>query len=179
MNQHINKYYKPLFFFVQKRVRNRADAEDLTQDVLYKLVSSDNDKLQNVKSWMYTIAQNTVIDYYRRKKVPMEDIELLEKEFPDADTDSQAWQEMSACIVPFIAQLPEEYRTLMQLSELDGIPQKELAEKLDMNYTTLRSKVQRGRKKLKQLITSCCTVVQGGRGHIIGYERSGSCDTPC
>lgn len=179
MDHYISEFYKPLFLFVHKRVRSRADAEDLTQDVLYKLVASNHDTVQNVKSWIYTIAQNTIIDYYRKKRMPIEDIATVEDTLPNAEEDLQAWQDMGTCIIPFIAQLPEEYRIVMQLSEIEGMPQKELAKQLGMNYTTLRSKVQRGRKKLKQLITECCIVVQGGRGHIIGYEPFRKCNTPC
>lgn len=179
MNQQIGEYYKPLFLFIQRRVRNRSDAEDLTQEVVYKLLRSNTEGVRNVKSWMYTIAQNTVIDYYRKREAATEDIELLEQELADADTKPQAWQEMSACIQPFLAQLPEEYRTVLQLSDLDGLPQKEIAQRLGINYTTLRSKVQRGRKKLKQLITASCTVVQGGRGYILDYRCSTECSIVC
>ena len=78
---------------------------------------------------------------------------------------------MESCINQFIQELPENYRTIMVLSELEGVPQKEIATQLNINYTTVRSKVQRGRKKLKKLISDCCVVTQGGKGSILDIKE--------
>ena len=64
----------------------------------------------------------------------------------------------------------------MILSELKNVPQKEIAAQLNMNYVTVRSKVQRGRKKLKQLFEGCCTVLQGGKGSIMSFESKPDCE---
>ncbi len=77
----------------------------------------------------------------------------------------------------FINELPEEYHHLMNLSELENMSQKEIAQQFDMNYTTVRSKIQRGRKKLKDVFTDCCVILQGGRGSILGYQSKSTCKT--
>ena len=177
MEKEIEQYYRPLFLYVRKRVNNQLDAEDLTQEVFYKLSKSENKDVENIKGWIYAIAKNTIIDHYRKKNIPIGEIET---DFMEEEQDKgSVLEELSNCIVPYVAQLPEEYREIIKLSELKGISQKEIAKKLDLNYTTVRSKVQRGRKKLKEKITSCCTVITGGKGSIMDYECKKNCDDDC
>lgn len=170
METQIQELYKPLFLYVRKRINIQEDAEDLTQEVFYKLSKSNSDKIDNVKSWVYTIAKNTITDYYRKKKIHTEEI----GEYPEDETynDNNVVEELSCCIEKYVEQLPKDYSSVMMLSELEEVSQKEIAEQLGMNYTTVRSKIQRGRKKLKDIFTQCCTVKQGMKGSILSYERN-------
>ncbi|WP_422360080.1 sigma-70 family RNA polymerase sigma factor [Reichenbachiella sp.] len=174
MKTQIDNLYKPLSQFIKKRISNREDAEDLTQEVFYKLVKSDDSAMGSVKSWVYAVAKNTIVDYYRKKRIATN--ELDEQVFREEEL-ADVVHELSSCIAPFIDQLPDEYRQVLQLSELKRIPQKEIAKQLDINYTTLRSKIQRGRKKLKVLISECCHVEQGVKGSIVQYKKKSSCAT--
>ena len=147
----IQSLYDPIALFIKKRVNDISDAEDLTQEVFLRLSKSDINKVENLKSWLYTIAQNTITDYYRKRKLKTEE---FNDEHPISDDNQkEIIQELSPCIKNFIDELPTEDRKLMQQIELDEIPQKEVAENLNLNYTTVRSKVQRARKKLKSLFT--------------------------
>jgi len=179
MQNQIKDLYKPLFLFIKKRVNSFEDAEDLTQEVFLKLSKSNIDAVKNIKSWVYTIAKNTITDYYRSNKRRTE--EVSESLFFEGEEKENAVEELSnCCITPFIKQLPKEYHTIIQLSEIEGVSQKEIAAKLDMNYVTVRSKVQRGRKKLKDLFTECCTIIQGGKGSILEFEnKNTNCKRDC
>ncbi|WP_298516193.1 sigma-70 family RNA polymerase sigma factor [uncultured Kordia sp.] len=174
MQSQVAQLYNPLLGYVKKHVRNIEDAEDLTQDVFLKLSKSNNNGVDNLKSWIYTIAKNTITDYYRKKQLQTNSIE--EDVFLDDEPTEDATIELGKCVHSFINQLPEEYRELMILSEIKEIPQKEIATQLDMNYVTVRSKVQRGRKKLKALLEGCCTILQGGKGSILGYHSKSACE---
>ncbi len=156
--------------FIKKRINSPEDSEDITQEVILKLSNSDLKNVDNVKSWGYTIAKNSITDYYRKKKNNNSHIEefSIEEELDEQDVTL----ELSEHIRTFIDQLPEEYRNIMTLSELDNIPQKEIAASLSMNYVTVRSKIQKGRMKLKDLLTDCCTITQGGKGSIIEYKSN-------
>lgn len=173
MQTQIKELYQPLFLYVKKRINNPEDAEDLTQEVFYKLSKFDTEKVDNMKSWVYTIAKNTITDYYRQKKVHTEgvDDQLFENEY----NDNNVVAELSRSMIYYVDQLPEEYRTVMRLSELEGISQKEIARQLDMNYTTVRSKIQRGRKKLRDIFSKCCTIIQGVKGSILDYKQNEGC----
>lgn len=176
MEKQIEQLYKPLYHYIKKKINNQLDAEDLTQEVFYKLYNSKNDEVKNIKSWLYSIARNSIIDYYRRKKhFTAEEEIFIEKEL----SEKSAIDELTNCVAPFVNQLPEDYITIMKLSEIENFSQKEIAQKFGMNYATVRSKVQRGRKKLKELISDCCTVVQGGKGGIIDFVKNGDCGDSC
>ena len=169
----IDKYYTPLLGYIKKRVHHSEDAEDLTQEVFLKLSKSDLDSIENLKAWMYRIAKNSIVDYYRTKK---KKLERLENDFINESLDEvNAIEELSSCIIPFIERLPGEYSVLLRMSDLENVPQKEIAEKLNMNYVTVRSKVQRGRKKLKQMFAECCTISSGGRGSLICHQKPSNC----
>lgn len=168
MQSQVAQLYNPLLGYVRNRVRNQEDAEDLTQDVFFKLAKSNSNDIDNLKSWVYVIAKNTITDYYRKKQLQTNTIE--EDSFIDTKPFEDAGQKLSNCVSAFVNQLPDEYRELLTLSELKEIPQKEIAIQLDMNYVTVRSKIQRGRKKLKELLEGCCTILQGGKGSIMDYE---------
>lgn len=173
MQNQVVQLYNPLLGYVKKRVRNQEDAEDLTQDVFLKLSKSNSNGVDNLKSWVYTIAKNTITDYYRKKQLQTNTIE--DDTVFDNDTDNDAGIALGKCVYSFVNQLPEEYRELMILSEIKEIPQKEIAEQLNINYVTVRSKIQRGRKKLKELFEGCCTILQGGKGSILDFEsKTGS-----
>ena len=77
MGQQIAELYQQLSLYIKKRVNNQADAEDLTQEVFYKLSKSDRDHVKSIKSWVYTIAKNTITDYYRKKKVITSEVENI------------------------------------------------------------------------------------------------------
>lgn len=174
MQQQVVQLYNPLLNYVKKRVRNMEDAEDLTQDVFLKLAKSDEQQVNNLKSWVYTIARNTITDYYRKKQLA---VDSMANEPPEElTTDTEKSKELATCVAAFIEELPEEYRELLILSELKNIPQKEIAEQLQMNYVTVRSKIQRGRKKLKQLFENCCEVIQGGKGSIVDFKKRSVCN---
>lgn len=176
MQTQVEQLYHPLLLYVKNRINNKEDAEDITQEVFYKLSKSGSSEVKNLKSWVYTIAKNTITDYYRRYRVQLVDVDktpVHEEEVYDAST------ELSACISAYVAALPDEYRSVMTLSELQNVPQKEIAEKLGMNYVTVRSKIQRGRKKLREMFLECCTIVQGGKGSIVEYIKKCNQDSGC
>jgi RNA polymerase sigma-70 factor, ECF subfamily len=177
MEKQIEQLYKPLLLYVKKRINNPLDAEDLTQEVFYRLSKSNNDHVENIKGWVYTIAKNSIIDHYRKQKQTTQ--ELDNTEFEEELSEKEAINELSNCIAPFLNQLPEDYRDIMILSEIDDVSQKEIAARLNLNYVTVRSKIQRGRLKLKELISDCCTMIQGGKGGIVDYEKKGTCAGDC
>ncbi|MBK3519697.1 sigma-70 family RNA polymerase sigma factor [Carboxylicivirga marina] len=176
MEIQIDTLYKSLYIFIKNRINNNADAQDITQDVFLKLSSSNTEEVKNLKSWMFTVAKNSIIDYYRKNNYHYNSEELPYTE--DNDNNTVAVEELSTCMLTFINQLPADYKELMLLSEINNMPQKEIAEQLGINYATVRSKVQRGRDKLKKLFTDCCNIEQDARNSIIDYEeKTNSCQS--
>ncbi len=163
--------------YVARRVREREAVEDILQDVFIKVHTG----LHTVRShdslsaWLHRIAANSIADHYRAQKawedLPPDD----ELATPDAQPDPVA--ELADCIQPFIAELPEAYRAALQLSEIEGLPQKEVAHRLGISLSGAKSRVQRGREKLRLRLLDCCNIETGTNG-ISGYEQR-DCSIAC
>ena len=108
-------YYKPLLGYINKRVNNTLDAEDLLQDIFLKLSQSDLEKIDNLKSWLYAVARNAIIDYYRKKKIEL--IELEQQFSAESMDDESTVYELSKCVQTFIEYLPGDYAQLLKLHE--------------------------------------------------------------
>jgi RNA polymerase sigma-70 factor (ECF subfamily) len=75
--------------------------------------------------------------------------------------------------------LPPPDREALTLTELEGLSQREAAERLGMSYSGLKSRVQRGRAKLRAVLDRCCEVELDPRGAVITFRpRGNGCETP-
>jgi RNA polymerase sigma-70 factor (ECF subfamily) len=177
------KFRKSLFTYIHSKINNREDAEDILQNVFVKMQSnidtlSDKEKIQN---WLYRITRNAIIDYYRMKGNKKKKLELTER-FPidlEEEHSSDNTKGMDKCVRGFIEQLPADYRSIIIDSELKGIPQKELSAKYNLEYVTLRSRVQRGREKIHKMFTSCCAIQTDKRGNIMEATLKKGCEYSC
>lgn len=173
------EHHSRLRSYVVKRVRERDVVDDILQEVFLKV----NAGLHTVKAqgaisaWLYRVAANSIADHYRLQK-PWEELpgddELAS---PEPERDYVA--ELATCLHPFIADLPETYRSALLLSEIEGLPQKEVAHRLGISLSGAKSRVQRGREKLRQRVLDCCHI-ETGRSGITGYERRDkNCSVAC
>jgi RNA polymerase sigma factor (sigma-70 family) len=144
----IKKERGRLFDFIKKRVANEADAEDILQDVFFQYVSNLDmvDTIERTASWLFTVAGNKVIDWYRKKKpvslddqrirlpedeegndlyLGLEDVLLdAEGENNDDFTKNLVWQELELAL----ADLPSAQREVFVWHELEDKSFKEIAE---------------------------------------------------
>lgn len=174
--EHIwNEHADQLRGFIYRRVPDLSEVDDLLQEVFVKVQSrvdtlKDESRLQG---WLYQIARNVIIDHFRRRKP--------EEELPDAfdlpeEQQSHILEELAECVRPLVNALPETYRLPLALSELEGLPHKEVAKRLGLSLSAAKSRVQRGRERLKDLFTECCHFETDQRGNITGYQRQkGDC----
>lgn len=165
-----------LLSFVNKRVKDSDAAKDIVQDVYLK-VHEGSDKLRDsdkVVQWIYQITRNTIIDYFRKGK-RLKSADEMQFAYEASNEENEL---LSGCLAPLINTLPEKYRDAIVLSEIEGMSQKELAEKLDISYSGAKSRVQRGREKLKDAITQCCTIKTDVYGNIIERTPNGG-DCSC
>ncbi len=175
-----NDYGNLLRGFLLSRVKSSEDAEDLLQEILIKIHTNlgslkDSKKL---KSWLFQIARNTLMDYYRKpsNSLSIESFpELSDLQEESLDAEGAALQELSQCIKPFIKNLPEKYGDVVDAIDIQGASQKELAKELGLSYSALKSRAQRGRQKLKELFQECCTYKMDARGNIMEYENKSDC----
>jgi RNA polymerase sigma-70 factor, ECF subfamily len=169
------KYRAKLLQFVKTRVGNMDDAEDITQDVFLKIFRNidtlrSEDKLQ---SWLYQIARNAIADHFDSRK-PMSELPDL-PQIPE-DSSTKALKDLAACLLPMIDELPPHYRESIMLSEMEGKPHKEISRTLGISPSGSKSRVQRGRALLKDMLLDCCKLEFDHEGRLFEYEKRG---TPC
>jgi RNA polymerase sigma-70 factor (ECF subfamily) len=163
------EYRAALKLFLHAKVSNEADVEDLLQDILIKTYNNLEavKKQKSVKLWLFQIANNTIIDYYRKKgRAQTTTIEAL---FPQ-DDDLASSIDLSHCISPFINSLPEQHASLLTAIDLNNKPQKQYAEELGISYSTLKSRVQKSRSLLKQVFNDCCHFKIDKIGNVYDYN---------
>jgi RNA polymerase sigma-70 factor (ECF subfamily) len=172
-----NQYRTRLLSFIRSRVSDDSDAEDILQEVFirvhYHLCCSQ--EWNKPEAWIYQISRNLIIDYYRRRRSTVEISEDLPDEEDLLDDDPQT--QLALSLKDTIALIPEPYRQALILAEYQGFSQKEIANRLGISYSGAKSRVQRAREKLRDLLLTCCHFELDRRGRIINYyERCCGCN---
>ncbi|MBV6644606.1 MAG: sigma-70 family RNA polymerase sigma factor [Cyclobacteriaceae bacterium] len=166
MNEQMQYYDLVRDFFV-RRVKSKEDALDLTQEVFLKILKNNPEfeEIQNLGGWTFTVARNKLIDYYRKNRVEEMEIsdrlDLIEKE------ETGFYNGMEKCIPKFLTELDDYSKELITAIDFQGISQKDLAKKLNIPYPTLRSHVQRARKKVRDRFMSICDFYYDSCGNLI------------
>jgi RNA polymerase sigma-70 factor, ECF subfamily len=165
--EHIwNEFAHKLGQFIRVRVSDPATAQDILQDVFLKIQKrlgqlKDPTKLEG---WIYLMTRNAIIDHYRKRK---EMVELPENLPAEPDGHDGEVDELKAAFRRMIYSLPEPYREAVVLTEFDGLTQQELATHLGISLSGAKSRVQRGRAQLKEMLHECCTFEFDRRGKVI------------
>lgn len=158
--------------FILSQVREEAFAQDILQETLLKIhlnITQLKDE-SKLLSWAFRIARNVLIDEVRKRK------KEISVENPTApmilhSSNDAVNSAMARWIPEAIKLLPELYREAIYLTEIEGLTQKELAERLGISYSGAKSRVQRGKEKLKAIILDCCEVQTDKYGNIIDYQK--------
>lgn len=164
-----SEYQTSLKAFIHKNVSNPDDAEDLLQEILIKTfqgLSTVKDS-KKVKPWLFQIANNTIIDFYRKRG---KGSDITQNELWYAESDEDVFQQLALCVLPFIKGLPQEEAELLTAIEIDGLSQKEYAEKIGVKYSTLKSRVQKSRQSLYGLFSDCCELSIDRKGNLVDFQ---------
>jgi RNA polymerase sigma-70 factor (ECF subfamily) len=165
--------------FILKRVGDEQTAEDILQEVFVKIhlhldALNDDAKLE---SWIYQITRNAIADHYRRTwhaPVPLDELQVA-----DENGDEAFRAALAASVQDMIDCLPEEYRTALVLDSLEGIPQARIAAQLGISVSGAKSRVQRARAKLRDLLWECCHFEFDRVGKVIDYHPRSQCCPRC
>jgi len=157
-----------LMRFVGKRVSNRDDVNDIVQDVLVRAHEAAHqlDDGERLPAWLGRIAAHRVVDHYRARRTFTELPEDLVAPEPEDDPVVS----LAPCLPGMVKCLSDTYRDAVRLSELEGVPQRDVARRLGVSLSGAKSRVQRGREQLRELVEACCHVVMTG-SKISDYTR--------
>lgn len=155
--------------FIARRVDVTEDVEDILQDVFVKIHGSMDtlNDATRIEPWVFRIARNTVIDFYRsRPDRTAPHRALQDPPIPDPPADP-----MMAAIRPMIEDLPPKYRSALVLTEFEGLTQRQMAEREGISLSAAKSRVQRARQRVKELMLACCHFEFDRYGNIVDYQR--------
>ncbi len=170
------EFEQKLRAYVRRRVPHSV-VDDVVSDILLRLVRSQN-QLQganNPMAWIYRVASNVIVDYYRKNESQQRMLDGVLQDDTDQDTTAEDIRSLASCLKPMIKRLPAPYDEALMLIDIDGTSQVAAAEQLGLSVSGMKSRVQRGRKKLKSSILDCCDVTVNQRGDVIEFEQR---DTP-
>jgi len=166
--------------FIAKRVKGEADVEDVLQDVFAKIHAglgglNEDEKLE---AWLFQVARRATLDHFRRRSGSRRSSELPE-ELAEPKHDDDRTAEVASWLEPMMSLLPEEDREVLRLADLEGLSQKDLAARLRISVSGVKSRVQGARRRLKEAMLNCCHFEMDRRGNAMDYTRKrkdcGSC----
>jgi RNA polymerase sigma-70 factor (ECF subfamily) len=180
--------------FIAKRVNDQAYVDDILQEVFVRVhqqADSVNDPGRLV-SWIYQVTRNAIIDYYRKpgrqREIPAGLGSDIEESGDTAATSAggtpgddarELRAELAGCLRPMIERLSQDYRDAITLVELDGLTQQVAAKRMGISLSGMKSRVQRGRKQLKELLDECCLIELDRRGGVREFEVRDTGCGPC
>ncbi len=153
ITQSIKAYSKRLFGFIKQRVSSNEDAEDILQDVFFQF-AGNTEPIEQVTSWLFTVARNKITDRYRKKQLPLiDDLQPTSsgeeesfdwKDLVPATNDSPEtaylrnlfWEELQLAL----DELPAEQRDAFIQHELEDISFKDISNATGVSVTTLISR---------------------------------------
>ncbi|MBI3809605.1 MAG: sigma-70 family RNA polymerase sigma factor [Nitrospirae bacterium] len=156
--------------YLRKQVSDLADAEDLLHEVFLKALAAGErgDAPKNLSGWLYTIARNTVIDFYRAKR-PMD---VLPDDLVAEDSGNNlVEQALSECLRPLTEQLPPLYRDTLLATDFHGKTMYSLAAEWNVSVSAVKSRASRGRKMLKEKLLACCHVELSSAGEVLDFHE--------
>lgn len=152
--------------FIRSRVSSSADAEDLLQETSVKAFKGFPGlvDVSRAKPWLFQIAQRTVTDFYRKQsKARTAQADDL---FVQGDSIPDGAQALADCIGPLMLDLPAEVRRTLASVHLEGQSQRDFAASKGLDYSAVKSRVQRGRTALRLAFQACCDITFDRRGQL-------------
>jgi RNA polymerase sigma-70 factor (ECF subfamily) len=169
-------YSRRLHAFIRRRVPADA-ADDILQEVFVR-VHRDlccRSEWAKPEGWIYRITRNLIIDHYRRRRPVAEIPESLAAPEPPAE---DAAAPLALSLREMVHALPEPYREALLLTEYEGLSQPELARRAGISVSGAKTRVQRARVRLRDMLLACCHFELDRRGHVIDYYARCCCCRP-
>ncbi len=171
-------------------VRRRVDAgsvDDVLADIMLRLVQHEA-KLQsaeNPMAWVLRVAANVITDHHRRRAAEGRALDAYREQPGNQAVAAEAARddapsELARCMQPLIRALPDPYAEALLLTEIKGVSQPRAARVLGISTSGMKSRVQRGRRKLRQALLRCCELELTRRGEVHDFRQrtntAGNCN---
>lgn len=175
------EFAAPLRSFVARRVPPGIEPDDVVQEVFLRVVRHlpSLREAERLEAWLYQIARNALRDAVRARRRRDGRAGPLDEDVPaDPPTEDvrAAEAELAPCLAPMVARLAEPYKSAIELTSLQGLTQAAAARHAGVSVSGMKSRVQRARGQLKEMLLRCCEVAVDARGGVADYQhlRGGS-----
>lgn len=182
--------------FVAQRIENPADVADLVQTVFLRVHQHAEriDDEARLLRWLFQVTRNAIADFYRSPARRRETLRVdpdgsvlagREPTAREADertrsareamqpaasaSDVSALADLATCVRPIVDQLPPTYRDALTFVEFEGISQTAVAARLGISVSGMKSRVQRGRAMLRDMLLACCDVSRSATGGVLDF----------
>ena len=147
-------------------------ADDLLQDVFLRVQrkATELPTITNLRAWLFQITRHALIDH-QRAHTKRKTEELPESIAADS-TDpilERVQEKLAPCLRVMIDELPEPYASALRLVELQELSQAKAAKELGISLPALKSRVRRGRERLKDVLLECCQFEVSAGGRVLDY----------
>jgi RNA polymerase sigma-70 factor (ECF subfamily) len=156
--------HRDFLAFVQKRVGNKAIAEEILQDAFVRSMDKLDTVRETAVGWFYRVLRNAIIDHYRRTAAAERRAEAYAREEQSAEqTDEELQRVVCKCVAELAETLKPEYATALRRVEVDGLTVKDYADEAGISSNNAGVRIFRAREALrKQVARSCGTCATHG-----------------
>ncbi|WP_027377925.1 sigma-70 family RNA polymerase sigma factor [Kaistella palustris] len=165
-----NNFNSELYFFILKKVKDKNAANDILQNSFLKIhhhISTLRNP-EKIRAWVYQIVRNEIIDYLRRESA-------YSGEFNENKEALVENYDHACCFDQFLKDLPEKYRTVIDLLYVEGKKQQEVANLTGLSLENVKIRVKRAKNMLKKNFTECCKYQLDEKGNLTGEPNCAVC----
>ncbi len=171
-----DKYYEKIRKFVLFHIRDDWSTDDIVQETFIRVdkkFSSLKDK-NNLSAWIYKIAYNLCMDYLKNSQTRIfKQSQEITSQITGIEIQKKMEQnQMGACVREKIDQLPEKYRSVLLLFDLEGFSHDEISRILDISSENAKVRLHRSRKMLKQILEKECSFEKDERDVFVCTPKS-------
>lgn len=161
--------------FFLRRVSSSEVADELVQETFVRLLRrlETATVLKDPTAYLFRIARNLIVDHYRQSASTEVLEEILDEEFYTTDVDADVNGQrntIASWLEDFIEALPLAFSETLRLAEIERLPYARIAAGLGISVGTVKSRVSRGRRLLRDALTECCLFAIDARGRVVDYE---------
>jgi RNA polymerase sigma-70 factor (ECF subfamily) len=155
--------HREFLAFVQRRVGDRALAEEILQDAFVRGIVSREDVRDSAVGWFYRLLRNAIIDAQRRRAAATRRLDSYAQDASNAQDDQELERVVCKCVAELAGTLKPEYATALRRIDVDGVPVKDYAAEAGISASNAGVRVFRAREALRKQVTrSCGTCAEHG-----------------
>ncbi len=156
-NEIFSQYYKAIYDYINRIIKDATLADDLTQETLIKVLGGlmEVDEKRSLSPWIFRIAHNTCMDFFRKNRVSYELMEDIG--YSDLEGSSPEHillnREKQLKVREALSMIGQKYRIVLLLRAWQDLSYKEIAAQLKMNESTVKTMIHRGRQQFQKVYT--------------------------